>query len=55
MALIGYDRVSTKDQDLGLQIDKLTDYGCEKIFTEKQSGAKTDREELSNAIDYLRS
>ncbi|MCU5706134.1 recombinase family protein [Bacillus wiedmannii] len=55
MALIGYARVSTKDQDLGLQIDKLKDYGCEKIFTEKQSGAKTDREELSNAIDYLRS
>ncbi|EMA6344868.1 recombinase family protein [Bacillus cytotoxicus] len=55
MALIGYARVSTKDQDLGLQIDKLKEYGCEKIFTEKQSGAKRNREELNNALEYLRS
>lgn len=55
MALIGYARVSTRDQDLGLQIDKLIEFGCDKIFTEKQSGAKSEREELSNAMDYLRS
>lgn len=54
MAIIGYARVSTKDQNLELQIDKLTEYGCERIFMEKQSGAKSDREELSKALDYLR-
>jgi DNA invertase Pin-like site-specific DNA recombinase len=54
MAIIGYARVSTKDQELELQIDKLTQYGCEKIFMEKQSGAKSDREELTKALDYLR-
>ncbi|WP_227936034.1 recombinase family protein [Alkalihalobacillus deserti] len=54
MAIVGYARVSTKDQDLELQLDKLKDYGCEKIFMEKQSGAKSDREELARALDYLR-
>jgi DNA invertase Pin-like site-specific DNA recombinase len=54
VTIIGYARVSTKDQDLELQIDKLTEYGCERIFMEKQSGAKSDREELSKALDYLR-
>ncbi|WHY98839.1 recombinase family protein [Peribacillus simplex] len=54
MAIIGYARVSTKDQDLELQVDKLNEYGCEKIFMEKQSGTKSDREELARALDYLR-
>ncbi|PHA58717.1 resolvase [Bacillus wiedmannii] len=54
MTLIGYARVSTKDQDLNLQIDKLTVYGCEKIFKEKQSGAKSDCEELAKVMEYLR-
>ncbi|MCM3691500.1 recombinase family protein [Neobacillus niacini] len=54
MAIIGYARVSTKDQELDLQIDKLKEYGCERIFMEKQSGAKSDREELAKALDYLR-
>ncbi len=37
MALIGYARVSTREQELELQIEKLKEYGCEKIFMEKQS------------------
>jgi DNA invertase Pin-like site-specific DNA recombinase len=32
--LIGYARVSTQDQNLGLQIDALTNVGCKKIFHE---------------------
>lgn len=52
--LVGYARVSTVGQDLELQIDKLKKYGCERIFQEKQSGAKSDREELGKALDYLR-
>lgn len=54
MAVIGYARVSTEGQELDLQIEKLTDYGCDKIFTEKESGAKSDRPELAKALDYLR-
>lgn len=54
MAIIGYGRVSTIDQSLDLQEEKLKEYGCEKIFMEKQSGAKSDREELIKALDYLR-
>ena len=54
MALVGYGRVSTRDQHLEIQEEKLKEYGCEKIFMEKQSGAKSDREELAKAMDYLR-
>ncbi|PFR91174.1 resolvase [Bacillus cereus] len=54
MTLIGYARVSTKDQELDIQVDRLTAYGCEKIFKEKQSGTKIDREELAKVMDYLR-
>jgi DNA invertase Pin-like site-specific DNA recombinase len=54
MAIIGYARVSTREQDLNLQVEKLKEYGCEKIFMEKQSGAKSDREELKKALEYLR-
>ncbi len=55
MAIIGYARVSTVGQDLESQIEKLKEYGCEKIFMEKQSGSKSDREELVKALDYVRS
>lgn len=54
MAIIGYGRVSTRDQDLSLQEEKLKEYGCEKIFMEKESGAKSDRQELAKAMEYLR-
>jgi DNA invertase Pin-like site-specific DNA recombinase len=52
--LIGYARVSTEDQDLSLQVEQLKEFGCEKIFMEKQSGIKSDRPELLKALDYLR-
>ena len=39
----GYARVSTKDQNLELQIDTLEKYGCQKIYSEKVKGAKADR------------
>jgi len=54
MSVIGYARVSTKGQDLSLQLEELTKYGCDKIFKEKDSGSKTDRPELKKALDYLR-
>ncbi|MEO1286389.1 MAG: recombinase family protein [Chloroflexota bacterium] len=52
--LVGYARVSTQDQNPQLQIDALTQAGCEKIFEEKASGAQRDRPALQDALSYLR-
>lgn len=52
--LVGYARVSTLDQNPGLQIDALEKAGCEKIFSEKVSGARQERLELQAALDYMR-
>ena len=51
---VGYARVSTQEQNLDLQIQALEKAGCEKIYTEKASGARRDRPELMNALDYMR-
>lgn len=52
---IGYARVSTKDQNLDLQIEALENVGCEKIFKEKISGSTKNRPELDNMLNHLRS
>lgn len=54
--LIGYARVSTRDQNLDLQLDGLTKAGCEtkNIFTDKVSGATRSRPGLDKALEYLR-
>lgn len=52
--LIGYARVSTQDQNPALQLDALKAAGCERVFTEKASGAQRDRPELAAALTYLR-
>ncbi len=51
---IGYARVSTADQNPELQLDALRDAGCDRIFTDHASGAKTSRPELDRALDRLR-
>jgi len=53
--LVGYARVSTRDQTPQVQIAALQAAGCERVFTEKASGANRDRPELKAALDYIRS
>ena len=54
MAKIGYARVSTRSQKDDSQVDDLTAYGCDKIFTDKTSGKHAARPELDKALDWLR-
>lgn len=54
MALIGYARVSTAEQDTALQTDALRTVGCERIFEDTVSGSKADRPGLAEALAYLR-
>lgn len=55
MALIGYARVSSVDQDLGVQVDALHAAGCERIFKEKQSGRTADdRPVWQECLEFLR-
>jgi DNA invertase Pin-like site-specific DNA recombinase len=40
--IIGYARVSTDGQELDAQLASLRLAGAEKVYSEKESGAKTD-------------
>jgi DNA invertase Pin-like site-specific DNA recombinase len=53
MATYGYARVSTDGQSLSAQDGLLRAAGCIKVFSEKASGAKTDRVALAKAIAAL--
>ena len=52
--LVGYARISTADQTLGLQRDALTAAGCERLFSDTASGSRADRPGLDDALDFLR-
>ncbi len=52
--LLGYARVSTVDQDAGLQLDALQGAGCVRVFSDTASGALDERPELARALDHLR-
>ena len=53
---VGYARVSTTDQSPELQLEALRLAGCERVFTERASGARDDRPELARVVgDVLRS
>ena len=55
MAVIGYARVSTIDQDPQLQHDALKDAGAARIFTDHGvSGSKARRPQLDACLDHLR-
>src|SRR4051794_472156 len=53
-SLIGYARVSTWDQTTNMQRDALQEAGCLRIFEETASGSRSDRPQLSAALDYAR-
>jgi DNA invertase Pin-like site-specific DNA recombinase len=55
VALIGYARVSTAEQNLALQRDALRTAGCEEIFEDHASGARDDRPGLAKALGHIRS
>lgn len=52
MAKIGYARVSSKEQHLDRQLAVLK--GVDKLFTDKLSGANTNRPELQKMLAYVR-
>jgi DNA invertase Pin-like site-specific DNA recombinase len=55
MANVGYARVSSTDQNLIAQEDRLKLAGCERMFAEKQSGKEADnRHELQTALEWVR-
>ena len=51
--IYGYARVSTSEQNEGMQVDALRSAGCTKIFTDKASGAKTSRPALDKMLALL--
>ena len=55
MAIIGYARVSTTDQNPQLQLDALHEAGATRIFTDHGvSGSMARRPELDACLDHLR-
>jgi DNA invertase Pin-like site-specific DNA recombinase len=52
MALVGYARVSTVGQSLDAQLNALN--GCDKVFQEKESGARDDRPQLKQLLEFVR-
>ena len=54
MSKIGYIRVSTEHQETARQQEIMGNYGVDRIFSEKISGANTDRPQLKAMLDYVR-
>lgn len=54
MAKIGYQRVSTQEQNLDRQADAFTALGVERVFSDKASGKSADRPGLKAMLDFVR-
>ena len=52
--LIGYARVSTRDQNLDGQLDQLTVVGCVRIFTDKLTGKTMERPGWDEMMKFIR-
>src|SRR5436190_8768854 len=53
VAIVGYARVSTDGQTLDAQQAALRAAGADQVYSEKISGAVTDRRQLARAIAAL--
>jgi len=53
LALLGYARVSTREQDLALQQKALREAGCTRVFSEKISGIKDTRPQLARLMKAI--
>ena len=54
MSIVGYARVSTLEQNPELQEHALRQAGAIRIFTDYESGSKTQRPQLTECLNYLR-
>ncbi len=52
--IVGYIRVSSKDQNLARQKEELSKHRVERFFEEKVSGKSMDRPELQKMLDFVR-
>ena len=53
MRTYGYARVSTAEQILDRQLDMLSKYGVDRIYSEKMTGTRRDRPELQKMLTDL--
>lgn len=53
MRTYGYARVSTAEQILDRQLDMLSKYGVDRIYSEKMTGTRRDRPELQRMLTDL--
>lgn len=51
---VGYARVSTEAQNIDSQIDALNGFGCQKVFCDKENGARNERPGWQQLMDYIR-
>lgn len=54
MAIVGYARVSTGQQDYEGQVERLNAAGAERVYSEKRSGLDGDRPELARCLEFVR-
>jgi len=52
--IVGYARVSTKNQNIKSQIELLKKANCEKIYTDIASGVRDDRKGLNEMLEFVR-
>lgn len=51
---LAYCRVSTKEQNLGRQLEALKPYNIDLVYEEKVSGKDANRPELKKMLEYVR-
>jgi DNA invertase Pin-like site-specific DNA recombinase len=54
MSKVGYGRVSSVGQSLDVQLDKLSEVGCDVVFKETHTGTTDQRTQLQAMMQYVR-